>query len=124
MLDTAFVSDWLNRYVAAWKSYNPAGIGALFAENAVYYYHPFDEPVVGREAIVQWWLEEPDAPGTYDATYRPIMIDGRRAVTNGRSRYYDADGTILRAEFDNIFILTFNDAGECSEFREWYMQNE
>jgi hypothetical protein len=27
-------------------------------------------------------------------------------------------------EFDNIFLIRFNDAGECTEFREWYMQKK
>ena len=42
--------DWLDRYVEAWKTYDPAKIGALFSEDAQYRYHPQDDPVVGREA--------------------------------------------------------------------------
>jgi hypothetical protein len=110
-------------YIDAWKSYEPEAIGRLFAESATYSFHPFDEePVRGREAIVANWLENPDAPGTYDAEYKTIAVDGDVAVANGRSTYYEADGKTLRRVFDNIFVMRFDDQGQCLEFREWYMQ--
>ena len=56
---------WLDAYVGAWRSYDPASIGALFAEDATYAYHPYDEGdevVRGRQAIVADWLAERDEP--------------------------------------------------------------
>ena len=41
------VQAWLDRYVAAWESYDPAEIGELFSEDAEYRYHPANEPIVG-----------------------------------------------------------------------------
>lgn len=124
MLDRAKASAWLDAYVHAWKSYDAQEIGALFSENAVYVYHPYREPVRGREQIIAMWLDENnrDAPGTYDAHYEPVLIEGNRAVTNGRSLYFEADGKTLTREFDNVFFLTFDDAGRCAEYREWYME--
>lgn len=122
MVDRASVAAWLDAYVRAWKTYDPHAIGDLFSENATYAYNPFSEPIRGRVAIVASWLEEPDTPGTYDGHYEPIMIEGDRAVTNGRSLYFDQDGSTLRAEWNNIFVLRFDNEGRCSEYREWYMQ--
>ena len=68
------VQVWLDRYVAAWSSYDPVAIGELFAEEAEYRYHPWDEPVKGREAIVQNWVSDKDEPGC-----------GRPTTTSGRS---------------------------------------
>ena len=62
-LDRPAFQAWLDRYVAAWKSYDPAAIGALFSEDAEYRYHPEDEPVVGRAAIVADWLEDRGSGG-------------------------------------------------------------
>ncbi|HEX6479192.1 MAG TPA: hypothetical protein VF043_10135 [Ktedonobacteraceae bacterium] len=84
--------------------------------------NPFSEPIYGRAAIVASWLEEPDTPGTYDGHYEPIVIEGDRAVTNGRSLYFEQDGSTLKAEWNNIFVLRFDDEGRCTEYREWYMQ--
>ncbi len=114
------VQAWLDKYVQAWKSYDPQAIGDLYSEDAVNYYGAFDEPQRGRAAIVESWLKSPDAKGTYDASYHPIAIDGNLAITNGRSRYFEADGKTFRMEFDNIFVLRFDDTGRCVEFREWY----
>ena len=122
MLDRASVTSWLDAYVQAWKTYDPRAIGDLFSENATCAYNPFSEPIQGRAAIVASWLEEPDATGTYDGHYEPILIEGDRAVTNGRSLYFEQDGSTLKAEWNNIFVLRFDDEGRCTEYREWYMR--
>lgn len=123
MITHESVQVWLDQYVAAWKALDADQIRALFGENARYCYTPFEESLalVGREEIVRAWLEDfDDAPGTYDAKYYPVVIEGNVAVTNGRT-HYAAIGAIAEAVFDNIFILTFDDDGRCVDFREWYM---
>ena len=45
MIDRAGVDGWLDDYVAAWKSYDRDAIGAFFADDVEYRYHPYDEPV-------------------------------------------------------------------------------
>jgi hypothetical protein len=123
-MNEATVTQWLDNYVSAWKSYDPQVIGRLFSQDALYYYGPYHEPVRGRQAIVNSWLENRDEPGTYEAKYRPLAIQGDLAVTNGRSVYYEKGTKNVLREFDNIFVLRFNDAGECTEFREWYMEKK
>ncbi len=122
MIDHQSVTKWLQDYVAAWKSYDPQAIGALFSQDAAYRYSPFDEPVRGRDGIVASWLENRDAPNTYSAEYRPIAVDGNTAVANGRSLYYEADGSTLKRQFDNIFVLRFDAEGRCADFCEWFAQ--
>ena len=122
MIDHRSVTKWLQDYVSAWKSYDPAAIAALFSEDALYRYNPYDEGVRGRDAIVANWLEYRDAPNTYTAEYRPVAVDGNIAVANGRSLYYEADGVTLKRQFDNIFVLRFDDDGRCVDFCEWFIQ--
>ncbi|MBA2391508.1 MAG: nuclear transport factor 2 family protein [Ktedonobacteraceae bacterium] len=116
------VSEWLDGYVKAWKTYDKEAIGALFSEDVVYYDAPYQEPVKGRAALVASWLEQPDKAGTYDAHYEPVLIEGDRVVTNGRSQYFEQDGKTLKKEYDNIFLLQFDAQGQCKEYREWYME--
>jgi hypothetical protein len=123
------VQAWLARYVAAWESYDPVAIGDLFAEDAEYRYHPADEPVVGRDAIVASWVapEGPasgrDAPGTYAAQYEPFAVEGPRAVAVGWSRYWeDAAHLVDQATFDNCFLLEFDAAGRCRSFTEFFRE--
>jgi SnoaL-like domain len=121
MLERATVAAWLDAYVHAWKTYDPEAIGNLFSEDATYAYDPFSEPVRGRASIVASWLENQDTPGTYDGQYEPLFLAGHQAVTNGCSRYFEQDGSMLRAEWDNLFVLSFDEEGRCSDYREWYM---
>lgn len=109
---------WLDAYVAAWRSYDPAAIGALFTDDACYAYHPWDsgdEVLRGRDAIVANWLEDQDEPGSWEAAYRPGLVDGDSATAVGVTRY--ADGRV----FDNLWELRF-DGGRCADFVEWFMQ--
>jgi ketosteroid isomerase-like protein len=125
-VDEATVTRWLAQYVDAWKSYDPAAIGNLFSQDAVYRYHPWEEPTPsrlhGRDAIVASWLDEQDAPGTWDAEYRPWIVAGDRAVAVGASRYLAADGSTVEREYYNVFLLDFDADGRCSEFTEVYMR--
>src|SRR5207245_10915466 len=116
------VAAWLAAYLRAWQAYDPDAIGDLFTEDAVYEYHPFDEPVRGRLAIVASWLEPKDAPGTYEGHYEPVAIEGDVAVAHGRTRYFtDAFRAKLDRESGNNFVIRFDDQGRCRSIREWWM---
>jgi hypothetical protein len=123
-VDEAAVARWLREYVDAWRSYDAAAIGALFSDDAVYRWQPWaegDDAAHGREAIVASWLEDQDAPGSWEAEYRPWAIDGNRAVAVGLSRYLATDDA-PEAVFDNVFLLRFDDDGRCAEFTDVYMR--
>jgi hypothetical protein len=122
MISNNSVTKWLLNYISAWKSYDPEAIGALFSEDAAYRYNPFDEPLQGRAAIVTNWLENRDTPNTYSADYKVVAVDGNTAVSNGRTQYYEADGKTPLRQFDNIFLLRFDEDGRCLEFCEWFME--
>jgi hypothetical protein len=110
---------WLDAYIAAWESYDPAAIGELFTADAEYRYHPWDEPLRGREAIVASWLESPDAPGSWSASYRPWAVDGMRGVATGTSRYPDGDGARV---YHNVFLVELDGDGRARSFTEVFAQ--
>lgn len=111
------VTAWIDAYVGAWRSNDAVRIGALFTEDATYAYHPWDEPLRGRDSIVDDWLKEPDDPGAWEAHYRPMLIDGDRAIVTGVTRYAD-DKT-----YSNLFVVDFDEKGRCQSFTEWYMRH-
>ncbi len=129
-MDKAEVDRWLQAYVEAWKSYDPDQIGELFAEGVQYRYHPYDDPVQGRAAVVRSWLGEAshagaparDARGTYDAAYRTVAVDGDVAVAAGCSSYLSEPGGAVETVYDNCFVMRFDSAGRCREFTEWYVE--
>jgi hypothetical protein len=140
LVEKAEVDRWLRAYVEAWKSYDGEQIGDLFSEDVRYRYHPYDEPVLGRAELVRSWLGETsdpgvldpgvsdsgasdrDKPGTYDAAYRAVAVDGDVAVATGTSTYLSGPGGPVEEVFDNCFVMRFDSAGQCCEFTEWYVR--
>ena len=120
-MDRRQVSDWLLGYIAAWRSYDADRIGDLFSDDAEYRYHPYDEPVRGRDAIAADWLDERDEPGTFEASYAPVAVDGDVVVATGTSAYRSSNGKPERV-YDNCFVMRFDGFGRCSSFTEWYME--
>jgi hypothetical protein len=124
--DTA--QTWLDQYIAAWKSYDADDIAALFSEDVRYRFYTYAEWVVGREAVVASWLAEDtdaqgstrDEPGTYEATYAPVAVDGDVVVATGTSTYTEEPGGPVTQVFDNCFVMLFDDQGRCREFTEYY----
>jgi len=129
-MDHASAQDWLDRYVAAWLSYDRDQIAALFSDDIAYRYHPNDNPIAGRDAVVASWLGGPDSPdpsgqdepGTYSATYHPVAVDGDVVVATGSTTYYSAPGGPVEKVYDNCFVIRFDDDGRCREFTEYYVE--
>jgi ketosteroid isomerase-like protein len=124
-MDHDDVQRWLDGYISAWRSGDRDAIGALFTEDARYSYRPWDSEehtVAGRESIVDSWLEDPDDPSNWEATYRPYAVDGDRAVAVGSTEYFD-DAHQPERRYSNAFILAFQD-GRCSEFHEFYVRDK
>lgn len=115
--------SWLDSYVEAWKTYDEAKIGALFADDVEYRYHPKSDALQGRAAVVAAWVDNKDDAGSYDAHYEPVAIEGDVHVAAGNSEYFDGPGGPLRDEYFNVYICRFNDRSECTSFTEYWMQN-
>ena len=113
------VARWLDRYSEAWRTYDRDAIVALFSQDAEYRFHPWEEPVTGADAIADDWLDDPDAPGTYESRYEPYAVEGSRAVGVGTSTYRIDGGTRV---FHNAFLLEFDDAGRCRSFSDIYLE--
>ena len=127
-MEPADVARWLSDYIEAWKSYDRDQIAALFSDDVKYRYHPYDEPVEGRRAVVESWLgegdhegaSERDEEGTYDASYEPVAVDGDVAVATGSSTYTKEPGGPIDEIYHNCFVMRFDGEGRCCEFTEWF----
>ena len=129
-MNRAGAQAWLDNYVAAWLSYDADDIRALFSEDIAYRYHPYDDPIVGKHAVVASWLGESDpegastrdAPGTYSARYIPVAVDDDAVVATGMTSYSERpDGPIVRVYY-NCFVMRFDAEGRCREFTEYYIK--
>jgi len=122
------VQAWLDAYERAWETYDRNDIAALWSDGAEYRWHPADEPTVGRDEIVEAWLNpggnasDRDEPGTYLGEYHPFAVDGNKAVAIGTSTYWsDASRAKLERIYYNNWLLEFDDDGRCRSFTEYWM---
>ena len=129
-MDRDAAQDWLDRYVEAWRSYDRDAMADLCSKDVAYGYHPYDPAITGRDAVVASWLGDDDAPGassrdkpgTYDASYAPVAVDGDVVVATGTSTYRrKAAGPVARV-YENCFVMRFDPAGRCREFTEYYVK--
>ena len=120
-MDRQQFQQWLDAYIEAWKTYDDGRIGALFSDDALYRHHPEDDGMRGRAAIVGDWLDERDPPGSFEARYEPLAIDGDVHVARGLTRYFDGEGN-EDDRYANVFVCRFNAAGECTEFTDYWIE--
>ena len=117
------VRKWLDAYMAAWRSYDRGQIAALYAEDVTSRYHPWDEPIIGREAVVESWFGTGegapgrDKEGTYEGAYEVVAIDDDLAVVTGTSTYTDPS-----VVYENCWLIRFDEQGRCRDFTEWFMK--
>jgi uncharacterized protein (TIGR02246 family) len=112
------VRGWVDGYVVAWNSNEPAAIGGLFSEDAAYYTEPHSVPWRGREEIVRRWLDRQDEPGQTEFRWQPVAVTPDVAVVQGETVYHRPPAT-----YSNLWVIRLDAEGRCTEFTEWWMQH-
>jgi uncharacterized protein (TIGR02246 family) len=114
---------WLDRYTKAWASNDAETIAALFTEDATYRWHPWEEQpeAVGRQAIVDAWLEDPDEPNAWTLECEPLAVNGDLGVARCIT-VYDATPDEPETTYHNIFLVRLAADGRASEFTEYFMK--
>jgi uncharacterized protein (TIGR02246 family) len=109
---------WVDGYVQAWNSNDPAAIGALFSQDAAYYTEPYSPPWRGRDEIVRQWLDRKDAPGETEFRWQPVVTGADVAVVQGETVYHTPPRS-----YSNLWVIRLDAEGRCTEFTEWWMQH-
>lgn len=111
------VTQWMNRYIAAWTTNDPGDIGGLFTDDAVYSTRPHDEsPWRNREEIVAGWIAAGDQPEDWTFEWSLLGLDGDLAFVQGITHYLNGEPV-----YDNLWVIRLMPDGRASEFTEWFM---
>jgi ketosteroid isomerase-like protein len=124
MTTVAALADWLDRYEQAWRNNDAAQIADLFTDDAVYRWHPWEDPADGADGsdeIVQAWLDQPDDPEDWTLDCEPLAVNGELGVARCVTRYRATARGPARV-YHNIWLVSLTDDGRCSEFTEYYMK--
>jgi uncharacterized protein (TIGR02246 family) len=116
MTDRVMVRQWLAAYEAAWRTAGTEGLAGIFADDASYLQSPYEEPVVGLNAIRQMWGEEREGPDeAFTIATEIVAVDGPIAVVRAEVHYGDP----VRQEYRDLWIVNLGDEGRCYRFEEW-----
>ena len=111
--------EWLDRYVEACVRNDPTAVDELFAPAAVYWPEPFGEPWRGRDEIRANWIEDTATHAGCSATATLLAMAGEVAVADWWASY-----PAMGVEYRSAFVMRFDGAGRCTEFREWYVARD
>jgi ketosteroid isomerase-like protein len=115
---------WLDRYGDAWVAGDPDAVAELFAEDARYYETPFEEPLRGVEAIRTYWIQgakDAQTSVSFDASL--IAVDGSTGYARWRATFERLPSR-RQVVLDGVLEATFDEDGNCREFREWWHRHE
>ena len=116
------LDNWVAGYVRAWETNDPADVGRLFAEDALYFTAPHREPWRCREAIVAGWLDRDDQPGTWTFAHEIVAVCDDLGFVQGRTDYAaTSDGPA--ETYSNLWVIRLDAGGRCLIFTEWWMQH-
>lgn len=123
-MDQTALSRWLDAYGEAWEKQDPGAAAALFTEQGTYAWGPFGAPIAGRDAIQRAWeVATQGNQSEIQFGHEPLAIteDGRGIARWWASMKSVQTGDAVRME--GIFLVTVDEAGLCSEFREWWNED-
>lgn len=112
----AGIDRWVQGYVKAWNSNEPADIGALFAEDGAYFTEPYADPWRGRAEIVAGWLRQRDEPGDTDFSYEVIAVEGDLGVVRATTNY-----TTSGKRYSNLWLIRLDGQERAVEFIEYWI---
>ena len=111
---------WLGVYGRAWERRDVDAFVACFAEDALYQWGPWSEPLNGHDEIRARTEQAVAQQEGVRFGHEPLAItpDGRGIARWWVSMDVPAEGTV--EEYEGIFLVTLDVEGRCTDFREWW----
>jgi len=116
--DTVF-SRWLTAYGRAWSERDPDAMVALFTAEAAYREDPFASATHGRNAIRAAWVDIAKHQEDIRFAYQILSVDRNHGIAHWTASFVRRPSREI-VQLDGILMATFDNAGVCTEFREWW----
>ena len=118
-LNNTALEAWLQKYGAAWEARDAAAAGPLFTADATYHEMPFDPVKQGRAAIQDYWKTVTADQRDIHFESQVIAVNGNTGVAHWKATFkVQSTGAII--SLDGVFVLEFDDKGQCQSLREWW----
>ena len=102
------VQEVLDIYVRAWQTQDPDLIVTIFTPEAMYHERVLGDPIPGREAIRQYWVDKVvKAQANVTCRVLKVYLDGDTAIAEWLAEFDDiAQG--VRKRMREIAVLEFS----------------
>jgi ketosteroid isomerase-like protein len=119
----AAAGDLLERYRAAWQSFDGDAWTDLFSDDIAYHEDPFEPPLVGRNAVRAYLNEAAERQGQVEMTIERHWAVGPTVLAAWHASF------IRRPSGQRVRIAGFLEAevdaeGRIARFREWWHHRE
>lgn len=111
--------QWLEAYGKASQENDPEASADLFADDAHYCETPFEKPMIGREAIYQYWSQGAQNLKDKESAYEILAVQANTGIARWQAQF-TVIRTGQRIALDCIFLAEFDSSGKCKVFREWW----
>ena len=115
--------NWLRDYGAAWEAKDEMSFTAVFEEDSLYYWTPFEEPKRGVKEIGQAFSDAVARQKDIDFGARLLYVSAQLGAAHWSCSFTRIE-TGKRVHLDGIFVVQFGDSGKALSFREWWHSDE
>lgn len=115
--------EWMDMYGKACEDSDPQAAAKLFTQNATYYETPFDEPMIGQDAIYRYWSAASQALKDVQFSYEIVAVTGNRGIALWQGKFVGVNSG-NRVALDGVFLVEFDQRQKCTLFREWWHLQE
>ena len=117
------VERWLSEYGRAWESKEPDRFVTLFAEDVRYFWTPLEKPKQGRSAVGRAFEAAIAHQEAIQFAASVVGVFGRRAIAHWQCSFR-RPGRDRDVHLDGVFMIDFDEDGNCDVFREWWHSDE
>ena len=117
-MDREAFTRWIEAYIAAARTDDPAQIEALFTEDALYFDGAFAEPYRGHDEIVSKWVAQSDTGYEFEVDHKVVAVDGSLGVAEIEYRYIAPQARTYR----NVWLIELDGEGRARSFKDYWIE--
>ena len=114
---------WTKEFMESWKELDWKRTLETLDKNVEYYENPIDKPCQNFEEVTNLWnvVEENQKDISYE--FEIISYDENTCIINWQmNRTMTKTGA--KQKIDGIFLVSINDEGKCTYFKQWRFTRE
>jgi len=122
-MDRETFTRWLASYGSAWTGRDPEAAVSLYADDATYQVTPFDEPLLGRAAIYEYWAGVAKTEEKIQFDYEILAVTADHGIATWWASFVRVPPG-LETKLHGIFLIALDSGGRCQSLREWWHKRQ